>query len=194
MKRSQHGRFRRTGRLPMIDGIDEHGHTKDVREKDELLALLVADLTRPREEVDRGHPLRRGGLDFSDDRVQVRDHRRHDLPKAFAPALCQARDDNVCCVVFGEWLHRGVTQRVGDRARRHRVANESPLVPAAWGSNTDWQEPVRPRAQALLLACQSPEERPAPQVGERDRRQHSRHPSSRARSPRRAWHLPRRSH
>ena len=67
----------------MIDGINEHGHAKDVREKNELLALLVADLARPREEVDRGHPLRRGRLDFSDDGVQVRDHRRHDLPKAF---------------------------------------------------------------------------------------------------------------
>ena len=73
----------------MIDGINEHGHAKDVREKDELLTLLVADSARSREEVDRGHPLRRRRLDFSDYGVEVRDHRRHDLPKAFAPTSAQ---------------------------------------------------------------------------------------------------------
>jgi len=32
----------------MIDGIHEHGHTEDIGEKNALLTLLVADLTRSR--------------------------------------------------------------------------------------------------------------------------------------------------
>src|SRR3954447_4350578 len=41
---------------PVVDRVDEHGDTEDVGQQDELLPLLRADLTGPRQEVDRDLP------------------------------------------------------------------------------------------------------------------------------------------
>ena len=63
----------------MVDGIDQHRDSQYVREQDKFLALVVAHLTRPGQELYPLHPLFRGELNLANKGVQVVDEAGHDL-------------------------------------------------------------------------------------------------------------------
>ena len=58
---------------------DEHAEADDVREQNELLALVVALLANGGEEVDACAPLLDGDVGLAGKVVQVANQRRHDL-------------------------------------------------------------------------------------------------------------------
>ena len=61
----------------MIDGIDQHRYSTDVGEQDEFLALLVAHVTRPGQELDPQCPFFLGEFDLTNESMKVGDEAGH---------------------------------------------------------------------------------------------------------------------
>src|SRR3954466_3065746 len=66
----------------MIDRVDQHRHAERIREKDELLALVVAHLPGAGQKFDPLHPLLEARLDLPDERMKMTHERIADLPYA----------------------------------------------------------------------------------------------------------------
>jgi hypothetical protein len=70
-ERAEHRGRSRVGVLSVVAADDEHRQAQHVGQQDELLALVVGDVTRPGQEVDPGEPLVFGQVDFGGERVQM---------------------------------------------------------------------------------------------------------------------------
>jgi hypothetical protein len=88
--------------MAVVDADDEHREAHDVRGQDELLALVVAHVARPREEVDGGEPLVLGQLDLARERVEMARERLHHLAQARVGSGVEARLDGAGQVGVGE--------------------------------------------------------------------------------------------
>src|SRR6266496_2814829 len=82
VKRSEHGRFGRAPRCPMVDGIDQHGDAERIRQQDEFLPLVVAYMSGTGQEIDAGFPFRLRRFDLPDEGMQMAHQRLADLPDA----------------------------------------------------------------------------------------------------------------
>jgi hypothetical protein len=86
-KGSEHRAFGRARRRAVVDRIDQHRQAQGVRQQDELLALVVALLSRGRQEADRGQPLGLRQLDFANEAVQMAHQGAHHLRQAGIAAV-----------------------------------------------------------------------------------------------------------
>src|SRR3954466_8886582 len=66
----------------MIDRVDQHRHAERIREKDELLALVVAHLPGAGQKFDPLHPLLQARPYLPDARMKMTHERIADLPHA----------------------------------------------------------------------------------------------------------------
>ena len=63
----------------MIDSIDQHCDPCNIREQDKLLALIVAHVTGPGQELDTLRPFFLGEFDLANKSMEVRDETGHHL-------------------------------------------------------------------------------------------------------------------
>jgi hypothetical protein len=86
----------------VVHAHDEHRQPEGVGGEDELLALVVGDVARAREEVDGGEPLVLGELDLAGEGMQVAYERLHELAQAGIGSAVEAGLDGPGQVGVGE--------------------------------------------------------------------------------------------
>ena len=102
VERAEHGRLGGHAELPVGDRLGQHRQPEDVRQQDELLALVVALVTDAGQEVDRLLPLGDRQLDVAGERVQVPDERGQDLAQPGVRVRREGLDDCVSRGFLGE--------------------------------------------------------------------------------------------
>ena len=141
MERPEHGRLGRHAELPVADRLGQHRQAEHVGQEDELLAVVVALLPGPGEEVDRLLPLGDRQLDLAGERVQVLHERGQDLPQPRVGLRAEALDDGLGRRLLGEIGCHGHEATAALRCGSTTGGCE------IFRLNGRWFHPARPRAQ-----------------------------------------------